>query len=110
MIETLEGFVAVAKTAEIAPGSMMRVTIADERIVVAHVEGKFYALRDACGHISVPLSFGTLDGHFVECPRHYALFDVRDGAYITGPRSCNVPSYAVRVEEDTVYVKRPAPP
>jgi len=106
----LDGFVVVGKTADIAPGSMKRIDIGGERIVVAHVEGRFYALRDACGHIGVPLSFGTLEGYFIECPRHYALFDVRDGAFITGPMSANVPSYKVHVEGDTVFVEQPGQP
>jgi 3-phenylpropionate/trans-cinnamate dioxygenase ferredoxin subunit len=110
MNDTMDNFVAVAKTTDLAPGSMMRVTVENERVVLARVEDKFYALRDACGHISVPLSFGTLEGYFIECPRHYALFDVRDGAYITGPMSANVPSYEVRVDGDTIYVRRPAEP
>jgi len=101
-----EGFVAVAKVADLASGTMMFVAIERERIVLAHVEGSFYALRDVCGHRNAPLSRGRLDGHIIECPLHFATFDIRNGKLIDGPVSADVPAYEVRVEGDTVYVKR----
>ena len=101
-----EGFVAVAKVADVPPGTMTFVAIERERIVLAHVEGGFYALRDVCGHRNAPLSRGRLDGYAIECPLHFATFDVRTGRLIDGPVSADVPTYAVRVEGDTVYVRR----
>jgi nitrite reductase/ring-hydroxylating ferredoxin subunit len=101
-----EGFVAVAKVADVPPGSMIFVAIERERIVLAHVDGEFYALRDVCGHRNAPLSRGRLDGHIIECPLHFATFDVRTGKLVDGPVSADVPVYEVRVEADTVYVKR----
>lgn len=102
-----EGFVAVAQVSDLAPGEMKFVAIERERIVLANVEGGFHALRDVCGHRNAPLSRGRLDGHVIECPLHFAQFDVRTGRLIDGPVSADVPSYEVRVEGDTVYVKRP---
>ena len=101
-----EGFVAVARVSELAPGEMKFVAIERERIVLANVAGSFYALRDVCGHRNAPLSRGRLEGHMIECPLHFAQFDVRTGKLIDGPVSADVPSYEVRVESDTVFVKR----
>jgi nitrite reductase/ring-hydroxylating ferredoxin subunit len=101
-----EGFVAVAKTADVPPGTMTFVAVERERIVLAHVDGAFYALRDVCGHRNAPLSRGRLEGCIVECPLHFAQFDMRTGKYIDGPYSADVPIYEVRVEGDTVYLKR----
>ncbi|HZK91362.1 MAG TPA: non-heme iron oxygenase ferredoxin subunit [Stellaceae bacterium] len=103
------GFVAVAQVGDLAPGEMKFVAVERERVVLANVEGSFYALRDLCGHRNAPLSRGRLDGHVIECPLHFAQFDVRTGKLIDGPVSADVPSYEVRVEGDRVYVKRPAP-
>jgi nitrite reductase/ring-hydroxylating ferredoxin subunit len=100
------GFVAVAKVDDLAPGEMKFVAIDRERIVLANVDGQFYALRDMCGHRNAPLSRGRLDGHIVECPLHFAQFDVRTGKLVDGPVSADVPVYEVRVEGDTVFVKR----
>jgi nitrite reductase/ring-hydroxylating ferredoxin subunit len=101
-----DGFVPVAKTTDVPPGRMIVVAIERERIMLANVEGRFYALRDMCGHRNAPLSRGKLDGHTVECPLHFAQFDVRTGKLVDGPISADVPIYEVRVEGDTVLVKR----
>jgi nitrite reductase/ring-hydroxylating ferredoxin subunit len=101
-----EGFVAVAKVDDLAPGEMTFVAVERERIVLANVAGDFYALRDVCGHRNAPLSRGTLTGCIVECPLHFAQFDIRNGKYVDGPYSADVPAYECRVEGDTVYLKR----
>jgi nitrite reductase/ring-hydroxylating ferredoxin subunit len=101
-----EGFVAVAQVADLAPGEMKFVAVERERIVLAHVDGSFYALRDVCGHRNAPLSRGRLEGCLIECPLHFAQFDIRTGKYVDGPLSADVPAYEVRVENDTVYLKR----
>jgi nitrite reductase/ring-hydroxylating ferredoxin subunit len=101
-----EDFAAVAKTSEVPPGSMTVVAIDRERIMLANVDGQFFAMRDMCGHRNAPLSRGRLDGHVVECPLHFAQFDVRTGKLVDGPISADVPVYEVRVENDTVFIKR----
>jgi nitrite reductase/ring-hydroxylating ferredoxin subunit len=102
-----EGFVAVARVGDLAPGEMKFVAVDRERIVLANVEGSFFALRDVCGHRNAPLSRGRLDGCIVECPLHFAQFDIRTGKFVDGPYSADVPAYEVRVEDDTVYLKQP---
>ena len=85
---------------------MTCVVVDRERVLLANVEGVFYAVRDACGHRRAPLSKGTLDGHVIECPLHFATFDARTGKLLSGPVADDVPTYAVEVKDDTVYVKR----
>jgi nitrite reductase/ring-hydroxylating ferredoxin subunit len=101
-----ENFTAVAQAGDLAPGEMKFVAVDRERIVLANVEGSFYALRDVCGHRNAPLSRGRLEGCIVECPLHFAQFDIRTGKYVDGPYSADVPAYEVRVEGGTVYLKR----
>jgi nitrite reductase/ring-hydroxylating ferredoxin subunit len=78
-------FVAVARASELAPGEMKRVLVERERVLLANVEGRFYALRDNCGHQKAALSKGKLEGHVVECPLHFACFDVTTGKVVSGP-------------------------
>jgi 3-phenylpropionate/trans-cinnamate dioxygenase ferredoxin subunit len=101
-----DGFVPVAKTGDVPPGGMIRVAVDREPIMLAHIDERFYAVRDVCGHRNAPLSRGKLDGHIVECPLHFAQFDVRTGKLVDGPISADVPVYEVRVVGDTVLVKR----
>ena len=100
----------VTAASELAPGAMRWVLVDRERVLLANVDGAFYALRDACGHRQMQLSKGRLDGHVVECPLHFATFDVRTGKLVSGPASADVPTYEVRIDNDTVYVKRASPP
>ena len=100
-----DGFVPVAMAGELLPGQMRWVAVDGERLVLANVEGVFYALSDVCGHRNAPLSRGKLVGHLIECPLHFAQFDVRTGELVNGPVSTPVAIYQVRVEDDTVYVK-----
>ena len=102
----MDGFVPVAKVADLAPGQMKWVAVDRERVLLANVEGTFYALSDACGHQRAPLSKGKLEGHVVECPLHFAQFDVRTGALLSGPVATDVPTHEVRIEGETVYVRR----
>jgi len=85
---------------------MKFVAVDSERVVLANVDGAFYALRDACGHRNAPLSRGRLEGHLIECPLHFAQFDVRTGELVDGPVSTAIPVYDVRVDGETIYVKR----
>jgi 3-phenylpropionate/trans-cinnamate dioxygenase ferredoxin subunit len=100
------GFVPVTAASELAPGAMKWVVVDRERVLIANVEGAFYALRDMCGHRGAPLSRGALTGHVIECPLHFATFDVRTGKLLSGPASADVPLYEVRLLDDTIYVKR----
>jgi len=98
-------FVAVAKVGDVPAGSMKCVAVDRNRVLLAQVDGVFYAISDVCGHRNAPLSRGKLDGHVVECPLHFAQFDVRTGKLVDGPVSADVACYEIRVDGDTVFVK-----
>ena len=100
-----EDFVAVASVGDVPAGGMKCVPVERVRVVVAHIGGRFYAFSDICGHRNAPLSRGRLDGHTVECPLHFAQFDVRTGKLVDGPVSADLPVYQVRVEDGTIFVK-----
>lgn len=103
---SVDGFVPVIRASELSPGAMRWVNVDRERVLLANVGGAFYAIQDACGHRQAPLSKGWLRGHVVECPLHYAEFDVRTGKLLSGPTSADVPTREVLVEADVVYVRR----
>jgi nitrite reductase/ring-hydroxylating ferredoxin subunit len=101
-----EGFVAVGRRGDLAPGEMKFVAVDRERVVLANIDGTFYALRDVCGHRNAPLSRGKLIGCLIECPLHFAQFDMRTGKLVDGPVSADLAVYEVRTEDDVIYVKR----
>jgi nitrite reductase/ring-hydroxylating ferredoxin subunit len=98
-------FIAVAKTGDLPPGQMKWIAVDRERVVLANIDGQFCALRDVCGHKNAPLSRGRLVGHIIECPLHFAQFDMRTGKLVSGPVSTDIPVYEVRLDGDTVCVR-----
>ena len=99
-------FVTVAKADSIQPGQMIKVEIDNFPVAVANVGGSFHAFDDTCTHEDCSLADGELVKTAVVCPCHFAEFDVRTGKLVSGPISEDVPVYEVRVDGDTVYVKR----
>jgi nitrite reductase/ring-hydroxylating ferredoxin subunit len=78
-------YVKVATKSEIPVGKMKHIEVNGKELMIANVEGKFYAISDRCGHESARLSNGTLTNTIVICPFHYSRFDVTTGKLISGP-------------------------
>ena len=78
-------YAEVAKVSDIEKGKMKNVQIEGRDILIANVDGKFYAIDDRCGHMNALLSMGKLVGKTVICPFHFAQFDVTNGKKIKDP-------------------------
>ncbi len=98
-------FVKVADRNELAPGERKIVEVDGRFIALFNVGGEFYAIEDVCTHDDGPLGEGELDGYTIECPRHGAQFDIRDGRVLRFPAVTPVPWFEVKVEGDDVLVK-----
>jgi nitrite reductase/ring-hydroxylating ferredoxin subunit len=96
-------FLKVAKTLDIPVGKMKHVQVEGLEILIANVEGKFYALGDRCPHLHAMISEGILDKTIVTCPRHLSKFDIVTGRAIYGTHS-SLPTYDAKVEGDDLLV------
>jgi nitrite reductase/ring-hydroxylating ferredoxin subunit len=94
----------VAALADIPAGTMRYVEVDGLPIALANVGGTIYAFGDACRHEGGPLSAGVLIDDTVTCPWHGWTYSVRSGKAIVPPVGIRVPTYAVRIEGDDVYV------
>ena len=94
----------VARKSAIAAGEMRRVMVDGVSVLLCNVDGELYAVEDVCTHDGGALDGGELDGNRIMCPRHGALFDVTTGKALTLPAVSPLPTYAVRVEGDDVFV------
>ena len=52
----MEDFVKVAKSNDIQPSTMKVVEVNGEKVCIADVEGKYYAIGNVCTHLGGPLS------------------------------------------------------
>ena len=101
-----EGFIPVAKLADLPEGDLIAVDAPDgEPVCLVNVGGAIYALHDCCSHQAFPISAGAImhDGT-IECPLHGARFDLRSGRVRLGPAVDNIARYTVRVDCDTILV------
>lgn len=90
---------------EVPPGTVRAYTLAGERICVANVEGRLYAVSDSCTHAQIPLSDGCLDGRQVVCPWHGAMFDLQTGRATCGPAVDPLRCYPVTLRGTTARVE-----
>jgi glycine betaine catabolism B len=100
-----EDLIKIGETKDIQPSQMKAVDVNGERICVANVEGKYYAIGNVCTHMGGPLAEGKLEGFEVECPWHGSKFDIRTGKVVRPPAMREEPSYEVKVEDNNVLIK-----
>jgi 3-phenylpropionate/trans-cinnamate dioxygenase ferredoxin subunit len=107
------GFVKVAETSEVPVGKMKMVKIEEKEILIANVDGKYYAIGNICTHAGGDLSKGILDGNIVTCPKHGSKFDVTTGKAVSGPKVLflrlkikDEPSFEVKVKGKDILFKR----
>ena len=93
-----------ASVDEISERDLLGVDCGGRRIALYRLEGGFFATNDACPHQGASLSDGCSVEHFVECPAHFALFDIRTGAAAGGPTTTSVKTFPTRVENGEVHV------
>ena len=97
--------VAVARVADIPPGTTKRVVIDGVEVLICNVDGRLHAIEDVCTHDGGQLDQGELEGNRIMCPRHGAYFDVETGAALTLPAILPVRTFELRVEGDEVFVR-----
>ncbi len=98
-------FIEVAKVSEIGPGQMKGLEVKGVNILVANVDGLFYAMNDRCGHMNALLSMGTLKGKTVICPLHFAEFDITTGRKTKEPVVESVPNFDKLPEDMQKYLQ-----
>jgi 3-phenylpropionate/trans-cinnamate dioxygenase ferredoxin subunit len=101
----VEEFVIIANVDDLPSGRMSCVEVEGRRLLLANVDGTFYATDDTCTHEDASLSSGSLHGDYVKCPLHGSRFSLRTGEPVEEPADEPVNCYPVRVEGDSVLVK-----
>ena len=101
------GFVRIATTGEIRPGKMKRFDIDGHAILVANVDGRYYAVDDTCTHEDASLASGSLKGELVKCPLHGSRFRLTSGEALDEPAEEALNTYPVEIEGDNILVGLP---
>ncbi len=95
----MEDYIEVITLKELPDGTMRRIEVAGEHILLARVGDEVFAVQSRCPHVGADLSRGRLEGTVVRCPLHGSRFDLSDGSVVQWtafPPSVRAVSDAVR--------------
>lgn len=79
-------FIDVAGADDIPRSTMKSFSAGIWQVLVANVDGKFYASNNACPHGGWSLAQGKLKGTTITCQLDGAKFDVISGKCLAGPK------------------------
>lgn len=65
-----------------------------------------HAIEDLCPHADALLSQGFVDGEYVECPLHGALFHIPSGKCTKGPAEKDVRPYETRIDGNKIFLRK----
>ena len=77
--------VRACSKSEVSAGKLKEVQVNGQDLVLANVDGSYFALHRWCTHEEGDLSQGALRNNVLTCPEHGAQFDVTTGKPLLGP-------------------------
>ncbi len=98
------GRALVANTKDIAPGDGQVVSVSGTPVLLLNYGGEIRAFDAICTHFSCVVEWEA-NGEYILCPCHDARFNAVTGAVISGPAPAPLPSLAVFVEGEDIYVE-----
>ena len=101
-----DGYTKVGVESDFPHGSLKRVQVGKDDVVVANVEGKLLAITASCTHRGGPLDEGEIQGSVVTCPWHGGQFDVTTGKAVSPPPIKDAIQFEVKIEGANVLLKR----
>lgn len=72
-------YVPVSRLGELVPGAMKPIELGGRQLMLAHVDGRYFAFARECPHEAADLRMGELDGLRVRCVNHGYCFDLTTG-------------------------------
>lgn len=100
---------------DVPEGKMKGFTVGSKYILIANVDGNFYAVDAVCPHRGGYLPVGTLNKKVVTCPVHMAEYDVTTGKLLkdvsleikekTGSGAHDLDSYKTVILENSIYIR-----
>jgi nitrite reductase/ring-hydroxylating ferredoxin subunit len=95
----------LCSTADVAPGTSLKVEIEDLALAVFNVDGEFFVTDDACTHGPGSLSEGYVEGGVVECNFHGGQFNIRTGEVVGPPCMVPIKTYPATVIDGKVTIE-----
>lgn len=101
----MANFVKALKTPQLTSGAKKSVFVSGKHLMIANIDGKFFAIDDTCSHAGCSLGAeGILKGSVITCGCHASQFDAKTGKVLAPPATVAQGSYEVKIEGDDVLV------
>ena len=100
-------WVRACELADLTPDEGLRLNTSPP-VTIFLSEGDVYCLDDTCTHDTYSLAEGWVEKCVVECPLHFAKFDLRTGAVVSPPAPAPISTHELRVEGDDIHVLLPS--
>ncbi len=101
-----DDFVAVIDEQDLVEGKLTRVDAAGIPAILLKQGRSIYAIGATCTHLAGPLDEGTVEDGIVTCPWHGSRFCIYDGSVVNGPAVYAEPTFAVRVRNGKIELRR----
>ena len=105
----------ICNVSDVPEGTMRGFTVGFRYILLANVDGNFYAMDAVCAHHGGYLPIGKLEENIVTCPVHGSEYDVTTGKLVkdvprfikmtTGGGAHDLNSYKVLVDGGSVFIE-----
>jgi 3-phenylpropionate/trans-cinnamate dioxygenase ferredoxin subunit len=103
-------YVTICPISDIPNGKREVFDINGRWVAIFNVDNRYYAIEDVCTHDGNTLTEDAkgkpvpLDGYEIECPRHGARFDIRDGKVLSAPAVKDVRWYSVHIQDEQIQL------
>lgn len=102
-------WIRVAAKSEIAENSVAGVKVGEREIAIYNLGGEIYATSGLCTHAWALMSQGYIEeGQYIDCPLHFARFDIKTGKAMCAPADADLETYKVRVTGEDIELLLPA--
>ena len=97
-------YTPVTAATTIKKGVAKPFAIDGHNLLIANVDGKFFAMEDRCSHEDSRLSLGCLKGELIDCTLHGSRFNVKTGLPVEEPAVDAVRTFRLRVRGGMIEI------
>jgi len=97
-------YVKACRRDELQEGDTKNITINGRGILIALENDRVYAMQNSCTHDGGAFGDVNVVQGEIQCPRHGARFDIKNGRAVQIPAVIDLEIFDVKIENGDVYV------
>jgi 3-phenylpropionate/trans-cinnamate dioxygenase ferredoxin subunit len=101
-----QGWTFAGEESAVTEDEPLSVKVGETMVGVYSLNGHIHALEDVCPHADALLSQGFIDGEYVECPLHGALFHIPTGKCTKGPAERDLALFETKIENGKILLRQ----